>query len=78
MSEPTPSGPILRRTFGVETTRLRVLSVEEERRRRSLADLRPRRNAGLDARLALLGYPSRRSRLAATQTSSNWAAEISS
>ncbi len=57
MSEPTPTGPILRRTFGPETTRLRVLSVQEERRR---ARRRYRSRLAvafdLDRRLAALGY----------------------
>lgn len=34
MSEPRPTGPILRRTFGPESTGLRILSRAEERQRR--------------------------------------------
>jgi hypothetical protein len=59
MREPEPTGPILRRVFGPQTTRLRVFSVEEERRR-----ARPRYRSrlaiaiDLDRRLAALGYRS--------------------
>jgi hypothetical protein len=35
LNEPVPSGPILRRTFGRETTGLRVVPAAEERRRAS-------------------------------------------
>jgi hypothetical protein len=54
---PPPAGTILRRTFGPQTTRLRVLTAEEERRR-----ARPRYRSrlaialDLDRRLAALGY----------------------
>ena len=55
MTEPKPIGPVLRRTFGPESTGLRVLSRTEERRRRRLrtdyAIL-----ADLDRRLEALGY----------------------
>ena len=57
MREPTPTGPMLRRTFGPETTGLRVLSADEERRR-----ARPRYRSriaiafDLDRRLRALGY----------------------
>jgi hypothetical protein len=57
MNEPTPTGPILRRTFGPETTGLRVLSAAEERRR---AQPRYRSRVAialdLDRRLRALGY----------------------
>ena len=57
MSEPTPTGPILRRTFGPESARLRILTAAEERRRS-----RPRFRSrlaialDLDRRLRALGY----------------------
>ena len=54
MNEPVPSGPILRRYFGPEITKLRVMSRREELEleRRQLTRLRSR----LDARLRALGY----------------------
>ena len=33
MTEPKPNGPILRRSYGPETSKLHVLTPEEERRR---------------------------------------------
>jgi hypothetical protein len=51
----TPSGPILRRTFGPETTGLRILSRAEERRRRRLRT-RYAIATDLDRRIARLGY----------------------
>lgn len=57
MSEPQPTGPILRRTFGPGVTRLRVLTSVEERRRqrrRFRSDLAIATD--LDRRLRGLGY----------------------
>lgn len=56
MSEPTPTGPILRRTFGPDTTRLRVLTAEEERHRRQRFRSRLAIALDLDRRLRTLGY----------------------
>ena len=57
MSEPRPTGPILRRMFGPETTRLRILTPEEERRS-SRSRFRSRLAVAfdLDRRLQALGY----------------------
>jgi hypothetical protein len=58
MREPKPTGPMLRRTLGPETTGPRVLSADEERRR-----ARPRYRSriaiafDLDRRLQALGPP---------------------
>jgi hypothetical protein len=55
MIEPEPFGPILRRTFGPATSKIRVLTRAEERRL-----LRPRTRYAiahdLDRRLRALGY----------------------
>ena len=57
MSGQTPTGPILRRTFGPETTGLRVLSAAEERRRaRPMFRSRLTVVFDLDRRLSALGY----------------------
>jgi hypothetical protein len=62
MSEPEPIGPVLRRTFGPETTKLRVVPAEEERRLARRLRLRFRfgiaRDLDLDRRLRALGYGS--------------------
>jgi hypothetical protein len=55
MTEPKPFGPLLRRTWGPESSRLRVLSPEEERWRAR----RPSPYAkatDLDRRLRALGF----------------------
>jgi hypothetical protein len=58
--EPEPFGPILRRNFGPETTKLRVVSAEEERRLARRLRLRSRfgiaRDCDLDRRLRALGF----------------------
>lgn len=54
MTEPRPYGPIRRRTFGPETTGLRVLPRSEERRRRRLRT-RYAIAVDLDRRLRELG-----------------------
>ena len=57
MSEPQPTGPILRRTFGPGVTRLRALTSVEEPRRlcgRFRSDLAIATD--LDRRLRGLGY----------------------
>jgi hypothetical protein len=55
MTEPKPFGPILRRTWGPESFRLRVLTPEEERRR-GCRCTRYAKATDLDRRLARLGY----------------------
>jgi hypothetical protein len=59
-SQPEPIGPILRRTFGPETAKLRVVPAEEERRRERRRRLRTRYAIAtdLDRRLAALGLRS--------------------
>ena len=55
--EPQPYGPILRRSFGPESSRLRILTAEEERRRaRPRLRTRFARDHDLDRRLQALGY----------------------
>lgn len=56
MIEPAPAGPILRRTFGRETTGLRVVPADEERRRRRRLRTRYAISTDLDRRLRALGY----------------------
>jgi hypothetical protein len=60
MTEPKPYGPVLRRTWSVESSRVRVLNPEEERRAARRRKLRSRygipTNADLDRRLRALGY----------------------
>ena len=56
MSEPQPSGPILRRTFGPDVTGLRVLTSDEERRRRRRFRSCLAVATDLDRRLRALGY----------------------
>jgi hypothetical protein len=59
MVEPEPCGPILRRTFGPETTGLRVLTPAEDRRRvRRRSRSRLAIASDLDRRLHALGYRS--------------------
>jgi hypothetical protein len=59
MKEPRPSGPILRRTFGPATTKLRVMSRAEERALERRQRTRHRSSWGvlrMDARLRALGF----------------------
>jgi hypothetical protein len=55
MTEPRPFGPVLRRTWSAETSRLRVVPRSEERRRRRLRT-RLTIDVDLDRRLRALGY----------------------
>jgi hypothetical protein len=56
MTEPAPFGPILRRTWSAESSRLRVLTPAEERRRARCRRTRYVMDTDLDRRLRALGY----------------------